>query len=278
MLVLLAIFTVFIQVGTEAAVLDDVNRHALPMQDDAQDMAGTSNTHPLAATTFADCAGLFPVLYWTNGVQDGVYPIKPESSSDHFDVYCDMTTNGGRWTVIQRRFDGHLNFVRNWADYKNGFGRVEGEHWLGLDKMHALTTQDNYELYVQLEDWEGNTAYAKYDAFSIGDESTGYTLNIGGYSGDAGDSMGSYHNGMKFSARDVDNDIDNSYHCAQFLSGGWWYRNCAYSNLNGPYFWMEDYHGTETGQGVKWHHWKGRHYSLKATKMMVRPRNFARKL
>ncbi|XP_019614167.1 PREDICTED: angiopoietin-4-like [Branchiostoma belcheri] len=252
----------------------------IPQPQAAQDerLNGQRNDPPPpGAANFEDCADLYAVLYWTNTVQDGVFPIKPESSTDHFDVYCDMTTDGGGWTVIQRRFEGRLNFDRRWSDYKTGFGRVEGEHWLGLDKIHNLTSQNSYELYVELQDWEGNFAHAKYGTFSIGDESTDYTLNIGGYSGDAGDSIMGHHNSKKFSARDVDNDR-SSAHCAQYLSGGWWYAGCGYSALNGPYYQPEDYHGTDTGFGVFWYHWKGGYYSLKATKMMVRPQNFIRKL
>ncbi|XP_078616034.1 microfibril-associated glycoprotein 4-like isoform X2 [Branchiostoma floridae x Branchiostoma japonicum] len=251
----------------------------IPQTQDAQDESLSNhaedqrNDPPAVVASFEDCAALYPVLYWTNSVQDGVFPVKPESNTDHFDVYCDMTTDGGGWTVIQRRFDGRLNFNRRWADYKNGFGNIEGEHWLGLDKMHNLTAHKNHELYVELKDWEANVAYAKYATFSTGNESTDYTLHIGGYSGDAGDSM-AYSNGMKFSAIDVDNDEDSSGHCAEHLSGGWWYNNCGLSSLNGPYFQLGDYHGTDTGWGMWWFHWKGYYYSLKATKMMVRPRNF----
>ncbi|KAI8489599.1 negative regulation of lipoprotein lipase [Branchiostoma belcheri] len=226
---------------------------------------GQRNDPPSGAASFEDCAELYTVLYFTNAVQDGVFPIKPESSTDQW---------WGLDCRIQRRVDGRLNFDRKWADYKTGFGRVEGEYWLGLDKIHNLTSQNSYELYVELEDWEGNVAHAKYGTFSVGDESTDYTLNIGGYSGDAGDSM-EWDNGMKFSARDVDNDESDSQsrvpHCAQYWSGGWWFNACSYSALNGPYYQPDNYHGSKTGPGVFWYHWKGPGYSLKATKMMVRP-------
>ncbi|XP_035696534.1 fibrinogen C domain-containing protein 1-A-like [Branchiostoma floridae] len=250
---------------------DTTNENLNPHVDGVQ-----RNDPPPGAADFEDCADLFPLLYWTSTVHDGIFPIKPRSSADHFDVYCDMTTDGGGWTVIQRRVEGRLNFDRYWADYEDGFGRVEGEHWLGLDKIYNLTSQNSYELYVELGDWEGNFAHAKYATFSIGDESTDYTLHIGGYSGDAGDSL-DYSNGMKFSATNMDND-ESSSHCAQVYSGGWWYGNCAYSVLNGPYYQPEDYHGSATGVGVYWSQWKGYYYSLKATKMMVRPRNFVRNL
>ncbi|XP_035666582.1 fibrinogen-like protein 1 isoform X2 [Branchiostoma floridae] len=233
---------------------------------------------PLPGTpTFEDCAALYPHLSAISTTQNGVFYIKPQSVPDQFEVYCDVTTDGGGWTAIQRRFDGRVNFNRNWADYKNGFGRVTGEHWLGLDKIHALTTQGSYELYVEVGDWEGNFAYAIYDTFSIGDEGTEYRLDIGGYSGDAGDSM-SDSDGRRFSARDVDNDAMLATDCAQRNSAGWWYYRCADSTLNGPYYQLDDYNGQDTGRGVFWQHWKGYWYSLKTTKMMVRPRNFKRNL
>ncbi|XP_078616468.1 fibrinogen C domain-containing protein 1-A-like [Branchiostoma floridae x Branchiostoma japonicum] len=281
MLVLWVICTIaWAQVGTGADVGGNIPGDADTDDESLNQHAEVQrNDPPPGAAHFEDCAHLYPLLYWTNSVQDGVFPIKPESNTDSFNVYCDMTTDGGGWTVIQRRFDGRLNFDRKWADYKDGFGRVEGEHWLGLDKIHNLTSQNGYELYVELRDWESNVSHAKYGTFSIGDESTDYTITIGGYSGDAGDSM-EYINGMKFSARDVDRDNDEhgSSHCAQRMSGSWWYKGCATSVLNGPYYHPEEYHGSDTGVGVYWNHWKGSFYSLKATKMMIRPRNFIRNL
>ncbi|XP_061875746.1 microfibril-associated glycoprotein 4-like, partial [Colius striatus] len=54
-------------------------------------------------------------------------------------VYCDMTTLGHVWTVFQRRFNGSVSFFRGWSDYRDGFGRADGEYWLGLQWLHLLT-------------------------------------------------------------------------------------------------------------------------------------------
>ncbi|CAH3133383.1 unnamed protein product [Pocillopora meandrina] len=84
---------------------------------------------------------------------DGVYAIKPDNLPA-FDVFCDQTTDGGGWTVFQKRLDGSVDFYRYWNDYKRGFGDLCGEFWLGLDKIHRLTSDNNNTLRVDLEDFE----------------------------------------------------------------------------------------------------------------------------
>ena len=117
-----------------------------------------------------------------------------------------METDGGGWTVFQRRKDGSVDFYRNWVDYEEGFGDLNGEFWLGLSKIHRLTQDGtDYTLRVDLEDFENETRYAKYSTFNIGDNTTDYTITVGGYSGDAEDSL-AYHNGRKFTTKDRDND------------------------------------------------------------------------
>ena len=176
-----------------------------------------------------------------------------------------METDGGGWTVFQRRMDGSQVFYRNWRDYVHGFGELKGEFWLGLSKIHRLANStDPAALQVDLKDYDNSTAYANYSSFYIGGSSTDYTLQVSGYSGTAGDSL-AYHSGYKFSTKDDDNDV-NSGHCAVEHSGAWWYRSCHQSNLNGLYYSTR----TSSTSSNNWYHWHNNYYSLKFSEMKLR--------
>ena len=98
-------------------------------------------------------------------------------------VLCDQGTNGGGWTVFQKRLDGSEDFFRDWADYEHGFGNLIGEFWLGLEALHLLTWQDSSRLRIELEDFNSSYAYAAYGFFSVSNSSDNYRLTIGDYSG-----------------------------------------------------------------------------------------------
>ena len=117
-----------------------------------------------------------------------MYTINPDDGSP-MQVLCDMTTDGGGWTVFQKRLDGSVDFYRDWVSYKGGFGNMNGEFWLGNDNLHRLTAAVDVTLRVDLEDFEGDVRYAEYTTFKVADEGDKYQLLIGGYSGTAGDSM-----------------------------------------------------------------------------------------
>ncbi|XP_078686378.1 microfibril-associated glycoprotein 4-like [Branchiostoma floridae x Branchiostoma belcheri] len=211
-----------------------------------------------------DCSAVLSEGHESSGIYV-IYPYENDSGRS-IGVFCDMDTDGGGWTVFQRRQDGSEDFYRGWADYKAGFGKLDGEFWLGNDKLHQLTSQAQYELRVDLEDFEGNSAYAQYQVFTVGSEDEHYKLTIGGYTGTAGDSL-AYHHGRTFSTKDRDHD-SYAASCAQIYKGAWWFSACHNSGLNGLY------HGgphTSNADGVNWVHWKGWHYSLKHSEMKIRP-------
>ncbi|XP_059850443.1 tenascin-like isoform X2 [Hypanus sabinus] len=185
--------------------------------------------------------------------------------SQPLQVFCDMTTDGGGWMVFQRRENGEVDFFRKWKEYAAGFGNPSGEFWLGLENLHKITSEGNYELRVDLRD-QGDTAYAIYDKFSISDARSRYKLHIGEYRGTAGDSL-TYHQGRPFSTRDRDNDVAVT-NCALSYKGAWWYKNCHRVNLNGKYG------ATSHSQGINWFHWKGHEHSIEFVEMKLRPHTF----
>ncbi|KAM4725639.1 uncharacterized protein FYW61_013706 isoform 2-T2 [Anableps anableps] len=178
-------------------------------------------------------------------------------------VYCDMETEGGGWTVFQRRKDGSVNFYNGWRDYVSGFGDLNGEFWLGLDKIHNLTKMTKMTLRVDLRD-RSEQVFAKYSTFEVSKRN--YKLSVGGYSGTAGDSL-TYHNNCVFSTKDRDL-APWITRCAISYQGGWWYKNCHQANLNGLY--GIDY----KHQGVIWKSWKGEDHSIQFTEMKMRPASF----
>uniref|UniRef100_A0A3Q3X9H2 Fibrinogen C-terminal domain-containing protein n=1 Tax=Mola mola TaxID=94237 RepID=A0A3Q3X9H2_MOLML len=177
-------------------------------------------------------------------------------------VYCDMETDGGGWTVFQRRTDGSVDFFRGWKDYVGGFGDLSGEFWMGLESLQNLTTMTKMTLRVDLRD-KDESAFAKYSTFEVAKKN--YRLTVGGYNGTAGDSL-SYHNNGVFSTKDHDLTPFIT-RCAMSYRGGWWYKNCHEANLNGLY--GIDFKHQVTSH-VSW-----THYSIAFTEMKMRPAAFS---
>ncbi|XP_045688539.1 angiopoietin-4 isoform X1 [Phyllostomus hastatus] len=217
-----------------------------------------------AEQVFQDCTDI--QRFGANA--SGIYTIRVANMTEPRKVFCDMDTNGGGWTLIQRREDGSVNFQRKWKDYKQGFGDPAGEHWLGNELVHQLTSRAAYSLRLELQDWEGNKAYAQYEHFQLGSEEQLYRLSLSGYSGSAGHQSSLVLQGTNFSTQDADND-NCLCKCAQMLSGGWWFDACGLSNLNGIYYPAHNH--VRKLNGIRWHYFQGASYSLHATRMMVRP-------
>ncbi|KFB37151.1 AGAP011197-PA-like protein [Anopheles sinensis] len=151
----------------------------------------------------------------------GVYLIQVSVKSSPFEAFCEQNSFGGGWLVIQYRYDGSLDFYRDWAEYRNGFGSPYQEYWLGLERLYQLTSQGPYELLVELKSFNGTYSYAQYNEFEIASESKQYSLKkLGAFSGTAEDAL-SRQKGRKFSTKDRDNDITKE-DCAVTRHGAWW--------------------------------------------------------
>ncbi|XP_052412338.1 tenascin isoform X3 [Carassius gibelio] len=180
-------------------------------------------------------------------------------------VYCDMSTDGGGWMVFLRRQSGKVDFYRNWRNYSAGFGDTNDEFWIGLSNLHKITSAGQYELRVDLHDGQ-ESVFATYDKFYIADPRSRYKIQIGAYSGTAGDSL-SYHQNRPFSTYDNDNDIAVT-NCALSYKGAFWYKNCHRVNLMGKYG------DSSHSKGINWFHWKGHEHSIPFAEMKIRPVNF----
>ncbi|XP_041659982.1 angiopoietin-related protein 4 [Cheilinus undulatus] len=211
-------------------------------------------------------------LFLRGETNSGVYTIQP-INAEPFKVFCEMTADGG-WTVIQRRQDGSVDFDQLWQDYEKGFGSLNGEFWLGLEKMHRIAKDGSYILSIKLSDWSGDVASVRLP-FKLGGEDTKYSLQIPEIRtfSTLETSLGTdATSGLPFSTRDQDNDQKNDTNCAKHLSGGWWFSNCGRSNLNGRYFQSpppKQRH--QRKQSIFWKTWRGRYYPLKSSMMMIAP-------
>ena len=196
-------------------------------------------------------------------------------------VRCDMETDGGGWIVIQRRVaNGTVNFYRNWEDYVNGFGDLEGEFWIGLGNMHELTNQQDVELQVTV--WNNNDdddmITWNYPTFRVASAESKYRLTVSGGTGDGDIDALYYNNGRYFSTFDVDNDGYYRYNCASLLQAGWWHYTSIYSNGIRKYCSDSNLNGRHESSGLsEYHlariHWATRGNTYTNTEMKIRSRS-----
>ena len=152
-----------------------------------------------------------------------------------FDLNVFVFSTADCSALLIQQNDGSGSMNRTWAEYKVGFGDPSSNYWLGNDLLSQLTANNRYKLRFDLQQRDtGNWYYAEYSWFRVESEADNYTLQVGGFSGNAGsDALGWHHNGQQFSTFDRDNDPRSSVNCAAVIGGGFWWRVCGWCLVNG---------------------------------------------
>ena len=199
------------------------------------------------------------------GFKDGVYAIQNKKGSS-IKVFCDMTTDGGGWIVMQRRFDESVDFNRDWNNYKNGFGDVKGEHWIGNEFVHQYTSNYSTEMLSEATAFDGTNASSKMQNFKLSNEASKYIFEYDTCNGLCVSWLPQVK-GNKFTTFDNENDKDPARNCAVAYSGGWWFRGCFDVFFNGRYSAVPS---VQHAAGIHWFDFRGRFESLKKTTMLIR--------
>ncbi|XP_042532183.1 angiopoietin-related protein 3 isoform X1 [Dipodomys spectabilis] len=210
----------------------------------------------------ADCS----TIYNRGEHTSGTYTIRPRNSHV-FNVYC-VINSGNPWTMIQHRINGSLNFNETWENYKYGFGRLDGEFWLGLEKIYSIVKQSNYSLRIELEDWKNNMYFTEY-SFHLGNHETNYKLHLVEIASNIPKALPEQKD-LVFST--WDHKAKGYLSCPESYSGGWWWQDvCEENHLNGKYNKPRAKSKPEKRRGICWRAQNGRLYAIKSTKMLIQP-------
>nr|KAG5709727.1 hypothetical protein BaRGS_027752 [Batillaria attramentaria] len=142
-----------------------------------------------------------------------------------------------RWSNVTRTFifsrqDVAFSFNRSWLEYRDGFGDLSGDFFLGLEKLHLLTKSKIYQLRFRVKLPNATLYFVYYDDFVLSDETSDYSFTFSlAKEISLGDCLTSLL-GAGFSTYDRDNDGDSSVNCAQRHGGGWWFSGAACTTCN----------------------------------------------
>ena len=169
-------------------------------------------------------------------MESGIVNLKTDSGST-YKAYCDMATNGGGWTVFQRRADKNVSFDRGWKDYVRGFGDLDGSFWLGLRAIRRLSkARSHTTLRIELKYGENGHGYVEYRNFKVLDKEKNYQLKYGAFSGNLSDTFAENHMlDNPFSTQDKDNTGKNlsDPNCVKWRGASWHSKDRCFAWLNG---------------------------------------------
>ncbi|XP_005109898.2 ficolin-1-B [Aplysia californica] len=141
-------------------------------------------------------------------------------------VPCDGDTDGGRWTVIQRRIHSDGYFTQDWLRYEIGFGFPEDDFWLGLHSVSELTRLWTHQLRVDFTTKNGRDYNFTYNLFRILPGQQHFRLQVAEPDPPSPESKSLLElNDIGFTNADKYNGPSGKI-CSKSYSSGWWYTGC----------------------------------------------------
>ncbi|XP_017956844.1 angiopoietin-related protein 7 isoform X2 [Drosophila navojoa] len=171
-------------------------------------------------------------------------------------VAVENVATGPCWMIIQRRGYKMVDFNQGWFSFVEGFGNLDEDYWIGLDKIHAMTKSHMHELYIHLVFANNETRYAYYDNFAISGKSDDYKLrSLGNYVGNAGDGLRTHeHHIFRTIRYDTKTTVEYNR---------WWQHEYPNCNLNGTF-------SEKTEFGVWWCRCNGTYKFVESVQMLIR--------
>jgi hypothetical protein len=191
-----------------------------------------------------------PPYYYDGDTGDGMYKIY--SGGTIIRVWCDMTYDGGGWTLVLLNSSYDVPPKPTWTEVVNnvnstgsyGTSLASFDLFLGVKFWNSLGTKMRVEAG---DSYDQILRRAIYD-FNL-DASSNYTLNLSNeviLFGGVQPGIYSYHNGRPLSTNNADHDA-SPMNCSQnFNNTAWWYGACwsgsfwggggGSLNTNNPYW------------------------------------------
>ena len=146
-----------------------------------------------------------------------------------------------KWITVQHRIGRYAGaFEKNdWKGYKKGFGSTKTNYWMGLEKLHQLTSKGKWDVFFSFSRKSRGTATLICRNFRVESELHYYRLHLGTCGSMHTSNLKFYKSLPKdiatlsdnfFSTKDKDHDevVINEHNCAKSNGGGFWYTSCCY--------------------------------------------------
>ncbi|MCB9744168.1 MAG: hypothetical protein H6740_16340 [Alphaproteobacteria bacterium] len=208
----------FAEIGGEDCVDDDAS------------VFTCGNSQATAGQTCLD------ILNTSSSAPDGVYWLDPDGDGDTSDAWqgwCDMTRDGGGWTLVVNNtqavtHSGNPTMTQAINDVlvrggTLGSSLTSFDLWVGVAEWGDIGTSSRIEVGAS----PSSLSHQAFYTLSL-NASADYRLTMsGGTISLGGNAPGiyAYHNGSRLSTYDDDND-SYSGNCASYYGHPWWYNSC----------------------------------------------------